>query len=71
MGFWLSWQPQVIQSNRFVTFHSSNILKNTIGRKEDSETVEEFSKHSTELKKNTNNVDLHEDKLSREKKSCV
>ena len=33
--------------------------------------MEEFSKHSTELKKNTNNVDLHEDKLSREKKSCV
>ena len=35
------------------------------------ETVEEFSKQSTELKKNTNNIDLHEDKLSREKKTCV
>ena len=41
------------------------------GRKEDEETVEEFCKQSTELKKNTNNIDLYEDKLSREKKTCV
>ena len=46
-------------------------LAGTVARRQDEETVEEFSKQSTELKKNTNNVDLHKDKLSREKKTCM
>ena len=31
-------------------------LASTVGRKQDKEAVEEFSKQSTELKKNTNNI---------------
>ena len=43
----------------------------TVGRRQDEEPVEEFSKQTTELKKNTNNKDLHKDKLSRDKKTCM
>ena len=46
-------------------------MAGTVGRRHDEETVEEFSKQSTELKKNTNNIDLYKDKLSREKKICM
>ena len=46
-------------------------LATTVGRKKDEKTVDEFSKQSTELKKNTNNIELLEDKLGRGKKTCV
>ena len=46
-------------------------LAGTVARRQDEETVEEFSKQSTELKKNRYNIELLEDKLGREKKTCV
>ena len=62
---------EVQQKNLMSRGKLKSHLASTIGRKQDRERKEELSKQSTELKKNTNNIDVHEDKLSRGKKTCM